>query len=56
MKRKVIFGYLKSSIFFILTIFLSCNDDYVGYDVQMEKLDKIGQDRASFHGSPTIRF
>ena len=43
MKRKVIFGYLKSSIFFILTIFLSCNDDYVGYDVQMEKLDKIGQ-------------
>ena len=41
MKRKVIFGYLKSSIFFILTIFLSCNDDYVGYDVQMEKLDKL---------------
>ena len=43
MKRKVIFSYLKSSIFLILTIFLSCNDDYMEYDVQIEKLDKVGK-------------
>ena len=43
MKRKVVFKFLKSSIFFVLTIFLSCNDDYLGKDIQMEKLDEIGK-------------
>lgn len=43
MKRTVVFNYLKSSIFLILAMFLSCNDDYMGYDVQIEKLDKVGK-------------
>lgn len=43
MKKNIIFSYLKSSIFLILVIFLSCNDDYVGHDVQIEELNKIGK-------------
>ena len=43
MKKESHFWLFKIQYFFILTIFLSCNDDYVGYDVQMENWTRSGK-------------
>lgn len=43
MKRTVISKFLRFGIFFILTMFLSCHDDYLGQELHTEKLNKVGK-------------
>ncbi len=42
MKKKVIFYFFKFSVLFF-SVFLSCNEGYLGQDIQMEKLNDVGK-------------